>query len=45
MNVPSSRLRLSRAEAKLARVGLKQIVAAHKFYERHSQTPSTGVPA
>ena len=36
---PSTSQRLSRAEAKLIRVGLKQIVAAHKFYERHGQTP------
>ena len=38
MNVLTA-LRFSCAEAKLARVGLKQIVAAHKFYERHGQTP------
>ncbi len=31
-------LRLSCAEAKLIRVGLKRVVAAHKFYERHGQT-------
>jgi hypothetical protein len=36
---PSNSQRLSRAEAKLIRVGLKQIVAAQKFYERHGQTP------